>query len=192
MEKNVIAVDIDSTLHEYMHTVALVALNEFEIRLEDPPMDWAGALGNLPRPEQVEIFQRCHDREYIFLTNPYPYAAKALNRIDKQGYEIWYVSDRKLSAHDDTVEWLSKHGFPQVDNVFCSNDKRGLFEEHSDKLLTVIDDRPRTLVYARYELGLPNVYSIKHTYNQNLTDIPGIHILDDWWLIVDKFEEDHV
>ena len=173
-----------------MHTVALVALNEFGIRLESAPNDWNDALPQgLSRPEQIEIFQRCHDREYIFLTNPYPGAVEALDWVSRSGYEVWYVSDRKADSHADTVEWLEKHGFPQTHNLHCSLDKRGLLEENKNRLATIIDDRPRTLIFGRYELGLDSVFTLRHEYNKNFTDVPGIHISEDWYGILDNLME---
>jgi phosphoglycolate phosphatase-like HAD superfamily hydrolase len=188
-DKNLVVVDLDSTLHEYMHTVALVALNEFGVRLEGPAEDWNSVFPiGFERDRQVEIFQRCHDREYIFLTNPYPLAVESLKRIHRAGFDIWYLSDRKGSAEKDTIEWLSLHGFPDG-KLTCSPDKRGELLSHKDNLATVIDDRPRTLIFALHELGLDNVFSLRHEYNKNLTDIPGIHIFDTWKEICDKFME---
>lgn len=188
--KNIVAVDLDSTLHEYMHTVALVALNEFGVRLEGSPRDWEDVFPEeFSRDRHVEVYQRCHDREYIFLTNPYPGAPKALKEISNMGYDVRYYTDRKESAHSDTEDWLEKHGFPNIGGLNCCRDKRGDLLQIKDELATVIDDRPRTMIFARYELGLDHVFSLRHGYNQNFSDIPGIHLFNTWTEILDKFKE---
>lgn len=188
--KNIIIVDIDSTLHEYMHTVALVALNDFGIRVENPPDDWEGVFPDgIDRDVQIQIFNRCHDDDYIELTKPYPGSVEALDWMADEGYDIWYFTDRKKEAHAATVKWLMQHGFPNAEQVICSRDKRGQMNRWKESIFTVIDDRPRTMIYARYELGIPHVLSLKHEYNKNFTDIPGIHLHYHWDDIRHTFEK---
>lgn len=180
-QKNIVAVDIDSTLHEYMHTVALVALNEFGIRIEGTIDDWESVFPpDFDSSRHFDVYNMCHEREYIFLTKPYPGSVSALNEIANLGYEVMYVSDRKKESFEDTIEWLQMYGFPNSSNLICCKDKRTFLADNSDKLATIIDDRPRTLVMVRYELGIPHVFSIKHDYNKNLIDIPGIHLYNTW------------
>lgn len=188
MSRNIVAVDIDDTIHEFSNTVALVALNEFGYRVDKTPNEWRYGLAPITDQSVMnEIFARCHDREYIFLTKPYPWASQSLREIEKDGYEIQYFTDRKASAHDDTRDWLKKYDFPTPDNLHCCEDKRRQLKRYSDNLVTVIDDRPRTLIFSRYELGLPHVFSIQHDINRNLTDIPGIHLFHTWAEIHDQF-----
>ena len=191
MDRNIVVIDLDDTLHEYSHTLALVALNEFGIRLDASPREWQDAL--LPLTcwtIGTEIFQRCHDKEYIFLTKPYPGAVDALNEIASMGYEVHYFTDRKASAAEDTEEWLKHHGFPSPHYLMCCSDKRKSLLKIKHRLVTVIDDRPRTQFFARTELGCNHVFSMKHSHNQNLTDIPGIHLFDTWDEILEKFKEE--
>ena len=84
--KNIIAIDIDSTLHEYMHTVALVALNEFGVRMEGSPEEWSAVFPKEFHPSRYkDIFMRCHDREFIFLTKPYPGAVDSVKELHDMG-----------------------------------------------------------------------------------------------------------
>lgn len=190
MNKNIVVVDIDDTIHEYSHTLALVALNEFGVRINTEPLEWKDAL--IPVTDWglgTKIFQRCHDRDYIFLTNPYPGSVEALLTLHDMGYEVCYYTDRKASSYEDTKEWLGLHGFPNIDGLKCCKDKRFDLLKIKDNLVTIVDDRPRTLQFVQQEIGCKDVFAIKHSTNQNLSDMVGIHVLEDWYKILDKFME---
>lgn len=190
MDKNVVAVDLDDTIHEYSHTLALVALNEFGVKINTEPREWKDALLPVTDPAlATKIFQKCHDKEYIFLTKPYPWAAEGLKEIQKLGFDIKYFTDRKTESHNNTYEWLVYYGFPSPDNLNCCVDKRQNLLEIKDQVATVIDDRPRTLQFAQVHLGCSDVFSIKHTTNQNLSDMDGIHLTDSWSDLVAVFKE---
>lgn len=176
------------TLHEMAHTASLVALNEFGVRVDTVPLEWSKDLRPITDRElAVQIYQRCHDREYIFLTNPYPGSVEALTHIAEE-FDIYYFTDRKASSYDDTLEWLELHKFPTPENLYCCEDKRGDLTKYRDQIYTVVDDRPRTLYFALTELGCHHVYSMKHSHNQNLTDIPDITLMESWTEFVPAFE----
>lgn len=190
MEKLVVAVDLDDTIHEYSHTLALVALNEFGVKINTEPLEWKDAL--LPVTDYgigTKIFQRCHDRDYIFLTNPYPGAVEGLKEIESFGFEVRYFTDRKQESYNDTLDWLRVHNFPNPESLNCCKDKRHNLKLIKDKVATVIDDRPRTLQFAQMQLGCANVFSIKHSTNQNLSDMEGVHLENSWDELVSKFKE---
>ena len=188
--RDIVVVDIDGTLHEYMHTVALVALSEFGIRIDTEPREWR--FGLHPITDYVigtEIFQRCHDREYIFLTNPYPGAADALKEIEGLGYSIIYLTDRKASSYQDTLDWLVLHGFPNPKGLKCCTDKRDVMLEYKNRIATIVDDRVRAQQFAQLALNCKHVFSIKQSTNINNTDALGYHILDTWAEIVEEFKK---
>ena len=186
--KNVIAVDIDATLHEFPHTAAIVALNEFGIRTERPVTEWGRLLYPITCPEQEqEIFDLCHSRDYIFLTRPYNNVSMYLKAIESYGYTIRYYTDRKESSLSDTIEWLDAYDFPASEDVICCTDKRVELLKHKESLVSIFDDRPRTLFFGIHTLGFKNVFSIKHDYNRSLVDLPCVHLFDDWDLLHEKF-----
>lgn len=190
MNKKIVAVDLDDTVHEYSHTLALVALNEFGIRIHTEPLEWKDAL--LPVTDYsigTKIFQRCHDRDYIFLTKPYPGAVEGLREMSNLGFDVQYFTDRKVSAHDDTLEWLALHGFPNPEKLYCCRDKRDNLYAVKDQLATIVDDRPRTIQFAQVKLGLENVFSMKHTTNLNLSDMEGVHLAESWFELMQLFKE---
>lgn len=191
MTKNVVAVDIDNTIHE-----SDITMNRASMELFDSPFRWCKQPEwytftdqAMPLENALQVFNRMHDRDMIFLTDPYVGAVQGLERIVAGGYEIKYFTDRKADAHDDTRDWLEKYGFPTPENLLCCKDKRAELKAHADELATIIDDRPRTLIFARYELGMEHVFSLKQPYNRALSDVPGVHLADTWTGVAHAFCE---
>lgn len=189
MTKNLVVVDIDNTVHE-----SDITMNRVSMELFNSPFRWCqqnewytGADPKMPMEHALQVFSRLHDRDMIFLTEPYVGSVAGLKRIMDAGYEVAYYTDRKADAHDDTHDWLVEYGFPNADNLFCCRDKRGAIAEVKDRLATIIDDRPRTMIFGRYELGLEKVFSLRQPYNRNLTDIPGVFLRDTWAELTDTF-----
>ena len=189
-DRKIVIVDLDDTLHEFSHTVALVALNEFGHRIDAAPTEWHLGLHPITDDSLAsKIFQRCHDKDYIFLTKPYPGSVMALTEISNMGYEVHYFTDRKNDAAVDTEDWLRLHGFPNPHYLMCCGDKREEMLRLKDHIVTVIDDRPRTQFFTRTELGCEHVFSMKHSHNQSMSDIPGVHLLETWDDILESFIE---
>lgn len=181
-QQNLIAVDIDNTVHE-----SDITMNRCSMELFNSPFRWCqqpqwymGDDPTMPLENALEVFKRMHDRDMIFLTEPYIGSKQGLDALAAAGFEIAYYTDRKVEAHQDTSDWLAHHGLPFADNVVCSTDKRGALREVKDQLVTIVDDRPRTLIFGRYELELPHVFSLRQPYNRNLVDIPGVHLRNTW------------
>lgn len=179
-----IIVDIDGTLHDYDHTVSIVMMNELGEPLNRGYKEWSDFLKPHLDPSSPDafhkVFSRAHDKDMVFLTGPYKDSVDSLCKLWDRGYDIWYVSDRKKEAHNYTVDWLEKYKFPNPEQLVCSSDKRGYLQENKNGIATIIDDRPRTLVFSRYEIGLEQVFSLKKDYNCNLSDIPGINLSNSW------------
>lgn len=191
--KNLIVVDIDNTIHE-----SDITMNRVSMELFNSPFRWCkqnewykGGHQHMPLENALKVFDRMHDRDMIFLTQPYVGSPEALQSLHNAGWEIAYYTDRKQSAHDATRDWLSEYEFPTPDNLRCCKDKRAALADIKDEILTVIDDRPRTMIYSLYELGVERVYSLRHPYNQNMSDIPGISLHDTWLDIHKAFVEDN-
>lgn len=189
---DLIIIDIDSILHDLSITEAFVAFKEFGLKVEwvEPP-EWS--LGLYPvedRDLKWDIWKRCHDREYIFLTKPLRGSVTAVNTLVDAGYRVAYFTDRKREAYDDTYEWLRDHGFPNPERLKCCRDKKEEILKLKDEVVTIIDDRPRTLVWGVYELGLDSVFGLKYAWNRNLTDIPGVHLRNDWDDLMKVFNEE--
>ena len=187
--RNIVIVDIDNTVHE-----SDITMKRASMELFNSPFKWCQqpewyVFGDeqMPLEHGLKVFNRMHDRDMIFLTDPYVGSIEGLHAIADAGYEIKYFTDRKPEAQADTVDWLEKYGMPNAEAVTCCKDKRAELAEIKDQIVTIIDDRPRTLIYSKFELGIPKVYSLKHPYNRNLTDIPDIFLRDTWKELTETF-----
>ena len=187
--KNIVVVDIDNTCHE-----SDITLNRVSMELFNSPFRWCqqpewycGSDPVMPMPHALEVFSRLHDRDMIFLTEPYVGTKAGLDSIQEAGYTIKYYSDRKLESYQDTYDWLVEHGLPNPEGLKCCKDKRAALAEIKDSIATVIDDRVRTMIFCQYELGIPKVFSLKQPYNRNLTDAPGVFLESTWKELAETF-----
>lgn len=130
--------------------------------------------------DMLECFEHAYSLENVEKNIPYEGVIDGLNAISAAGYEIEYFTDRPQTSAAATEAWLERWDFPFRDKLNVCADKRGVLKERNLELATIIDDRPRTLMFCRYELGMPNVFSLKHSYNRNFSDIPGVHLADSW------------
>lgn len=190
--KNIVVVDIDSSLYCFLSAFRREAA-EKGAKVPHPVYikEWNGIE---PYFVDFDDFAHCVQRSYSIENAdrniPYKGAVAAINRLVDLGYEVRYYTDRPKSSEEATRHWLEMYEFPCVDNLYVCVDKRDDLYRLKDRIATIIDDRPRTLVWARYELGLSDVFSLKHSYNRNLTDIPGVHIANDWNSLMTIFEKE--
>lgn len=177
-----IQVDVDSTLYDANKFFKDVAA-EFDVKWPSKYYHWFGpeAIGT-DLATLKAIFKRCHSKEYVMKTKPYPDAADVLRLIaeDYDDVEIAYVSDRNEQQTTALREWLDEHGFlvNGETHVAATKDKRHWMRERRPEI--VIDDRVRTILMARYELG-SYVVSLEHPHNMNLiNEAEHIYIVKDW------------
>lgn len=183
-----IQVDVDSTLYDADKLWASLA-PEFGIKWPKRDNRWR-------KPEEIEmldgsacdletllkLFRKSHGREYVLDNKPYPNAAEVLaNVVDThKDVEIAYVSDRNPQQTSTLEEWLDISGFLHTDDqtVVATKDKREWMRENHPAI--VIDDRVRTILLARYELG-SYVLTLEHNHNINLRgEANGIYLAKDW------------
>jgi len=183
-----IQVDVDSTLYDADKLFGDLA-EEAGIKWPRRSNSWSQPNGILKydgtecsRDDLVRVFRKAHSHEYVSKNKPYPHAVKVLRGIaeDFDDVQIVYVSDRHESQGKALEDWLEAQGFlanpDQAVKVF--KDKRHWMREHKPEVL--IDDRVRTILMARYELG-SYVVSLAHNHNINLLgEADGIFIVPDW------------
>jgi hypothetical protein len=178
-----IQVDVDSTLYDANSLFYEVGSKQFGI-------DWPSQYNFWFRPEDIgtdldtllTVFRTCHSEDCVRKQKPFPYASEILNEIAKDypDAEIAYVSDRSEELRQPLHDWLEWHGFltNPDQHVAVTNDKRVWMRENRPDI--VIDDRVRTMLMARYELGA-QVLSLELPYNVNLKgEADGIYILPTW------------
>ncbi|WP_442594708.1 5' nucleotidase, NT5C type [Neobacillus sp. D3-1R] len=109
-------------------------------------------------------------REEIYFSDcpPFPNAVEVLNRLVKEGHEIYYITARDKQYAEGTKEWLIKNGFPVDEEKFYC----GMKDEEKIKIIQEMeldyyfDDKPEVLE-TLLELPL-NVYAIDNSYNQHV------------------------
>ncbi len=194
-----IQVDVDSTLYDADKLFGDIA--------EEQGIKWPRRDNGWRLPHEVErydgeictvdhlkkVFRKAHSREVVMLNKPYPHAVKVIQGIvaDYPEAEIAYVSDRNEQQTGALHEWLAANGFlPNEDaHVAATKDKRHWMRERRPEV--VIDDRVRTMLMARYELGA-YVVSIQHNHNVNLkNEVEHIYIVKDW-LAIDQVLRDTI
>lgn len=180
MLREIVICDIDSILYPFAPLFMGWAKEKLGVDIPQPLDDWYGMFGALSQKEIDRALRHCFRDNTIRTNVPFEGAADALVRISQAGYDIRYYTDRDSSTREATEEWLAANHFPVPSNLRCCHDKRFEITRLRKGIATLIDDRPRTLVWARSELKLPKVYSLRYGYNKNLTDIPGIHLYDSW------------
>lgn len=134
------------------------------------------------REDLVRVFRKAHSREYVLKNKPYPNAVKVLSGVveDFPLVEVAYVSDRNEQQGESLRAWLDQEGFLSNpdQHVAATKDKRHWMRERKPEI--VIDDRVRTMLMARFELG-SKVVSLQHNHNVNLKgEVDGIEIVQDW------------
>ncbi len=175
-------VDIDSTLYPFEQLVCDLALREYGTVLNPEPPFWGQWENDLPggEPDLLKLFEKVHSPAQILANDPYPGAAACLQRLRDDGLEVRYVSDRQGTALEATRQWLHERGFPQADALSCTHDKRQWMHNHRHEICTIIDDRLLTITHARFQMHIPHVFSLRHGWNANLSDMPGVHLSDSW------------
>lgn len=183
-----IMVDIDATLY---NSTAL--FNKVSLELGYPEwlahsywthsMEWGYDI-----PLWTSLFSRCHDRDNIFSTTPYPGSVEVLQELSDQGHTLYYVTSRKPESYEATQDWLKENEFPQYENLKADLEDKNIWIG-TNRPGIVIDDRVKTMMFAAYETGA-EVFSLETTYNINMKgEHKGIHLYKDWYGIGEGVQE---
>ena len=169
-----IAVDIDSTLHQYWDQFAAVAKRRFGVDLSyEEQLTWR--ITRL-RPEQASVcVAETHTEANVLAAEPYPGAVEAVTAWHAAGHFIHVTSHRTTDAHDATARWLDRIGLP-YDELYCSFDKVARCIEIGIDVL--IDDSPVTLLKAG-EAGITTA-TIEHPWNRDVCEEEDIVSAPDW------------
>jgi uncharacterized HAD superfamily protein len=169
-----IAIDIDSTLHQYWDVLAAVAKRRFGVDLPyDRQTVWD--IDEL-RPEQLRAaVLETHRDEHILAAVPYPGAVETVRGWHEAGHYVHITSHRHADAHDATRRWLDAIGLP-YDDLHCSYDKVARAVELGIDLM--IDDSPPNLLRA-LDAGM-TAATLLHPWNQELCEEEDIVCARDW------------
>jgi hypothetical protein len=157
-----IALDIDSTLHDYWPLFQRVVLDRHGLNLPyEEQRDWGTIL--LPRDEVVACIEETHSDENILRAEPYPGAVETVSAWHRAGHWIHITSHRQDYAREATGQWLERIGMP-YDDLHCSFDKVSRCVELGIDVL--VDDSPVNLIEAK-DAGIVGATLI-HPWNEEV------------------------
>ncbi len=169
-----IALDIDSTLHEYWDLLQRVAKERYGVELPyEDQRDWGITV--LERDAIVHCVEETHSDENILGAEPYPGAVEAVRAWDCDGHFIQVTSHRRERTRAATAEWLERIGLPHHD-LHLSFDKVSRCVEIGIDVL--IDDSPVNLLGA-LEAGIVPA-TILHPWNRDVCEEEDIVCARDW------------
>lgn len=169
-----IAIDIDSTLHDYWQVFAKLARKRFGIALayEEQITYEIARL----RPEQLAaLTAESHAAVHVLGARPYEGAVETVHAWHEAGHFIHITSHRAQDAHEATAQWLDGIGLP-YDELYCSFDKITRCAEIEIDVL--IDDSPENILRAQEERIVPA--TILHPWNRELCEEEGVIAAADW------------
>ena len=169
-----IAIDIDSTLHQYWDQLSAAARRRFGVALRyEDQLTWGITL---LRPEQVRAcVEETHSAATVLAAEPYPGAVEAVAAWHADGHFIHVTSHRAATAHEPTERWLRRIGLP-YDELYCSYDKIARCREIGIDVL--IDDSPVNLERA-LEAGI-TAATLIHPWNRDLCEAEDVICAPDW------------
>jgi uncharacterized protein len=140
-----IALDIDSTLHDYWPLFRRIvhARHGLDLPYEEQ-REWGTTL--LPRDQVVACVEETHSDENILAGEPYPGAVETVSAWHRAGHWIHITSHRRELARAATAEWLERIAMP-YDDLHCSFDKVSRCMELGIDVL--VDDSPVNLMKAK-------------------------------------------
>lgn len=169
-----IAIDIDSTLHDYWPELQAAAKRRFGVELPyEHQHTW-----HIPRLKPAQL-RACiadtHCAEAIARAEPYPDAVETVNGWYDDGHFIHITSHRAPESHADTERWLHAVGLRHHE-LYCSYDKVARCVEIGIDLL--IDDSPVNLA-AALEHGIAGA-TLRHPWNRDLVEEEDVIAAENW------------
>src|SRR2546425_6886912 len=177
-----IALDIDSTLHDYWPLLDSIARWRFGVALPyEQQRDWG--ITALDREQLIACVEETHSKENILEADPYPHAVETVSAWHDEGHWIHVTSHRHGRAREATEAWLEGIGMP-YDDLHCSFDKVTRCVELGIDVL--VDDSPVNLLQAA-DHGIVAA-TIVHPWNSELVESGRVIGAPDWRALGDSLE----
>jgi FMN phosphatase YigB (HAD superfamily) len=169
-----IAIDIDSTLHDYWPLLSAAAKRRFGIELPyGEQFTWD--VSRLRKEQLRACVADTHSDEAIAAAEPYPNAVAVVNRWGEAGHFVHITSHRAEHCHASTARWLERIGL-RYDELYCSYDKIARCREIGIDVL--IDDSPVNIVGA-LEAGMVAA-TLRHPWNDDVCAEEDVVCAADW------------
>lgn len=169
-----IAIDVDSTLHDYWPLLRAAAVRRYGVDLPYAEQrTW-----EVPQltPEQLTtVIADTHAERAILDAVPYPGAVEAVRGWHEAGHWIHVTTHRDPRTHDATARWLRERGFV-YDDLHCSSDKIVRCVELGIDLL--VDDSPVNLARAARR-GIAGA-TVRHPWNAEACAAGDVVCAEDW------------
>ncbi len=177
-----IALDIDSTLHEYWDLLRRIVKERYGVDLPyEDQRDWGITV--LERDAVVHCVEESHSDENILAGVPYDNAVETVRDWHERGHWIHVTSHRRPQTAEATARWLEQIGMP-YDDLHCSFDKVTRCVELGIDVL--VDDSPANIARARQAGILPA--TIIHPWNEDLVGRDGVIGARDWTGLATELE----
>jgi hypothetical protein len=177
-----IALDIDSTLHDYWPLFRRVVHERHGLDLPyEEQRQWGTTL--LPREQVIACIEETHSDENILAAEPYPDAVETVAAWHAAGHWIHITSHRYDYARGATGKWLERIGMP-FDDLHCSFDKVSRCVELGIDVL--VDDSPVNLEKA-VEADIVGATLI-HPWNEDVVDSGRAIGATNWRELREKLE----
>lgn len=170
-----VAIDVDSTLHDYWSQFRRIAAARHGIDLPyEEQRTWR--VDALTPAQLAAVVEETHSDPVIAEAIPYVGAAEAVTRWRDAGHKILISTHRRGDAHDATAAWLRAHEIP-FDELRCGWMKVDHCRQVGAGIL--IDDSPANLTGA-LEAGI-GAATLRHPWNEALLGAePAIVSGVDW------------
>jgi hypothetical protein len=169
-----IALDIDSTLHQYWDLLQRIVRERYGVELPyEEQREWG--ITALERDAVIHCVEETHTDENILAAVPYEQAVETVRGWHEQGHWIHVTSHRRAQTAAATGRWLDRIGMP-YDDLHCSFDKVTRCVELGIHVL--VDDSPVNIVRAR-DAGIVPA-TIIHPWNEELVERDGVIGARDW------------
>jgi 5'(3')-deoxyribonucleotidase len=169
-----IAIDIDSTLHDYWRQFSEVVERRTGVALPYEDQHSWGVTQIAPEQLRACVMET-HTEPYVEAGEPYPGAVEAVAAWKAAGHFVHITSHRSTEAHETTERWLDAIGLP-YDELYCSYDKIARCVEIGIDVL--IDDSPVNLERA-HAAGITPA-TLLHPWNRELCAELAIVCAEDW------------
>ena len=170
-----IALDIDSTLHDYWDLLRSIVNERYGVDLAyESQTDWG--ITRLPQEHLRAAVMETHSDDNIAAAEPYPGAVETVTAWHDEGHWIHVTSHRAESCAPATARWLAQVGIP-YDDLYCSYDKVTRCVELGIDIL--VDDSPVNLEGAR-AAGIVGA-TIIHPWNAELEGDEHVILARDWY-----------
>ncbi|HYH59686.1 MAG TPA: hypothetical protein VD790_10770 [Thermoleophilaceae bacterium] len=177
-----IALDIDSTLHDYWPLFRRVVHDRHGVDLPyEEQREWGTTL--LPRDQVVACIEETHSETNILAAEPYPGAVETVAAWHAAGHWIHITSHRHDHTRDATGRWLEQIGMP-YDDLHCSFDKVSRCVELGIDVL--VDDSPVNLVKAK-RAGIVGA-TLLHPWNEEVVAAGDAIGARDWPELREKLD----